>query len=159
MSRVAAFVVLWIAFALVEVLLGGKFDPQQTPVGIALGAVAAFAVEISLHLSGVRFTPRLRWLVYLGPLARNIVRDGGLVGAAVLRRAVTGRLPDDRFTDVRFDPGGPDAESAARRALVIAGVSTPPNGIVLAVDVERRVLRVHQLVPHDETTHSPEWPL
>ena len=51
--------------------------------------------------------------------------------------------------------------SNARRALVVAGVSLAAEHYVIAVDRERNVLIVHQLIPSQEPPgHGDrEWPL
>jgi hypothetical protein len=40
-----------------------------------------------------------------------------------------------------------DPEDAARRALLVAGLSVTPNSVVVGVDADRDEVLVHQLVP------------
>ena len=51
-----------------------------------------------------------------------------------------------------FDPGGSDPESAARRALAIAYTTIPPNFVVLGIDLDKRVMLVHQVSESETPT-------
>jgi hypothetical protein len=53
-------------------------------------------------------------------------------------RTVPVSLPDD------------PAESAAKRALLIMGESFSPNGYVLGIDEDRRLMLIHEIAPEDE---------
>jgi multisubunit Na+/H+ antiporter MnhE subunit len=139
-----AAVVLWIAFAAIEALLVGKIDPQETPVGIAIAALAALATVGSLAAAGVRYAVPVAEIVHLPALVWNVVRDTIVVTGALLR-ALAGKPPEDRLQRIPFDPGGDDAVSAARRALVVAGTSASPNSVVIDADAEHGVLIVHRL--------------
>jgi hypothetical protein len=68
---------------------------------------------------------------------------------------------DGAFRVIHFDAGGDDAHSVARRALVVAGVSLPPNSFVVSIDAERGRLLIHNLVPPAHSPGGPdeEWPL
>lgn len=149
---------LWLLLSLLEIALLGKLDPQETPAGIAVALIASAATVAGARAANAQFRLRWRWLGLAPVVARNIVRDTFIVFGALLR-AVAGRPVRDAFLEIPFDPGGTDSESAARRALVVAGISTSPNEIVLAVDKHRRVLRVHVLVRSSSARHSRAWPL
>ncbi|MFN2460533.1 MAG: Na+/H+ antiporter subunit E [Candidatus Velthaea sp.] len=151
--------IFWLAFTGLEVLLVGKIDAQETPAGAVIALGAAVAAVAALRLSGVRYRLRWSWAPLVLRLVRNVARDTFIVSAALVRGIAKGAAPRDRIVDVPFDAGGDDAESAARRALVTAGISMSPNGIVVDVDRDRRVVRVHRLVPDDAPPLSRAWPL
>ena len=143
-ERALAAVVLWLAFSAIEALLVGKIDPQETPVGIAIAALAALVTVGSLAAAGVRYAVPISALASFPALVWSIVRDTVIVTGALLR-ALAGTPPDDRLQRIPFDPGGDDAVSAARRALAVAGTSASPNSVVVDADAEHGVLVVHRL--------------
>jgi multisubunit Na+/H+ antiporter MnhE subunit len=157
--RLVAAVSLWIVFSAIEVLFVGKFDAQETPVGIVVALLAAVATVGVATIADLRYHIRWSWLRFVPVVALNVVRDTGVVLGVLLRRCTRGELPHDRIEEIPFDPGADDPESAARRALVVAAVSTSPNTIALEIDQRRRVMRVHHLTPPSRPPRSAEWPL
>jgi multisubunit Na+/H+ antiporter MnhE subunit len=153
------FLGLWALFGAIEVLLVGKLDPQETPVGLAVGALAAFATVRALRAGGVPYRPRLRWLALVPRIALGVARDTLRVFGLLLRRLAGGPPPADRIVEIPFAGGGDDPESNARRALAIAAVSCAPNSVVLDVSRERGTMRVHYLDPSAPRPRSEEWPL
>lgn len=143
-GRAPAVLGLWVACAAIEALLIGKIDPQETPVGVAIAAVAAGGAVSALAVCGDRYAVRLSALLALPKLAWSIVRDTFVVSGALVR-ALAGRSPNDRFEEIPIDVGGDDARSAASRALAVASTSAAPSSIVVDVDPERGVLVVHRL--------------
>lgn len=139
-----AIVALWLGCAAIEAILIGKIDSQETPVGVAIAAVAAAAAVSALAVCGDRYAVRLSVLLALPKLGVSVVRDTMVVSVALIR-ALFGGAPDDRLETIRFDPGGDDAQSAASRALTVASASAAPNSIVVDVNVDRGVLLVHRL--------------
>ena len=150
--------VLWIVLSLFEIALVGKLDPQETPDGIAVALAATAMTFAAIAVARTRYGMRVTWLWLAVLVARNVVRDTFVVYRIILRRLAGGAVADG-YLDVPFDPGGDDPRSAGRRALAIAAVSTSPNEIVLAIDAERRTMRVHVLADTGTRRHSAEWPL
>lgn len=143
-GRAPAMLGLWLACAAIEAMLIGKIDPQETPVGVAIAAIAAAGAGSALAVCGDRYAVRLSALLALPKLGVSVVRDTFVVSAALLR-VLLGRAPEDRLEEISFDSGGDDARSAASRALTVASTSAAPNSIVVDVDRERGVLLVHRL--------------
>ena len=153
------FLRLWVLFTAIEVLLVGKLDPQETPVGAVVGALAAWGTISVLRASGEAYRLRWRWLAIVPRLVAGVVRDTLRVFGLLLRRLAGGPLPDDRTVEIPFDCGGDDPESNARRALAVAAVSCAPNSIVLDLHRARGTLRVHYLDGNVPKPRSAEWPL
>ena len=143
-GRAPAILALWLGCAAIEALLIGKIDPQETPVGVAIAALAAVGAVSALAVCGDRYAVRPSALLALPKLVWSVVRDTFVVSGALVR-VLLGRAPEDRFEEIPFDPGGDDARSAASRALTVASTSAAPNSIVVDVDSERGVLLVHRL--------------
>lgn len=144
-GNAAAVAAVWIVMAAVEMLLVGKIDPQETPVGIAVAALAAVVMYGALAAAGVRYALPAAPFAQLPKIAFEVVRDTFVVTGALLR-ALGGAAPGDAFEELPFDPGGEDdPASAARGALTIAGASAAPNSVVVDVDPQRRTMLVHRL--------------
>ncbi len=105
------FLRLWALFTALEVLLVGKLDPQETPVGAVVGALAAFGTVCVLRASGEAYRFRWRWLAIVPRLVLGVGRDTLRVFGLLLRRLAGGPLPDDRIVEIPFDCGGDDPES------------------------------------------------
>ena len=90
-----------------------------------------------------------------------MLADCGVVGAALARVLLKREKIEGAFRTIPFDVGGNDPESAARRALVMAGACLTPNTYVVAIDAEKGQLLMHQLVPSAEPPGGGdrEWPL
>jgi len=143
-ERALAVMLLWISFSAIEAVLVGKIDPQETPVGLAIAAIAAFVTVGSLAAAGVRYAVPISAAAQFPALVWSVLRDTVLI-TGVLLRALGGKPPEDRLQRIPFDPGGDGAVSAARRALAVAGTSAAPNSVVVDADAEHGVLIVHLL--------------
>jgi multisubunit Na+/H+ antiporter MnhE subunit len=151
----------WAALFGLYFILAAKLQWQEAVVGAAAAALAATAATVPARTGGLHFQPRWPWLRPLARLPGRVLADCGVVGLALWRRLVQRRAPAGGFRSIPFDPGGDDAVSAARRALVTAGISLAPNTYVVAFDRRRGLILIHQLVP---TARPPgggdrEWPL
>jgi len=149
---------LWLVLSVFEIALVGKIDPQETPVGIGVALLAVAMTFAAVATAGTRYGMRFAWIGFAALVARNVVRDTFVVYRVVLRRLFGGAVADG-YLDVPFDPGGDDPRSAGRRALAVAAMSTSPNEIVLAIDAERRTMKVHVLAATGTRRHSAQWPL
>ncbi len=141
-------IVVWVvtaaAGALLWWLFSGTVDTAEVVVGsvaVILGTVA-FALVRSSNLA--RFGPRLAWVLGSVRVVPDVL-DGLRVLAVALWRAVRG-LPSEAYLhNVRFDAGGRDPESAARRALVVMLTTLPPNFVIVDVDRVKGEMLVHQV--------------
>ena len=103
--------------------------------------------------------PELAAIKAAATLPAAIVRDTFVVLGALFAR-LAGRDVRDALVAIPFDPGTADA-SGTRRALVVALKGLSPNSVPVAVDAERGVLLVHELVkPRTAPADAdPRWPL
>jgi hypothetical protein len=152
-SSVRLWLGWWAACAALWLCLAGKLTAQNAVAAALVAALVATMRARASRLGLARFRPDPAWWPVLGRLPRQVLGDT----ATVLGAAVRGPSGGSE-SRVPFDPGGPDARSAARRALVVTGVSLPPNSLVL--EVEPDALLVHQLEPAPPPGHGDrEWPL
>ena len=75
-----------------------------------------------------------------------MVRDTGIVFAALWRRVARGEQPASPLRELPARHGGPDAASVTRRVLLVAR-SLAPNALAVGLPPGRDVLVVHELVP------------
>lgn len=151
----------WTIFFGLYLLFASKLAGSEVVVGFAAAALAATGATLTSRAARQRFRARVRWLLLLGRLPGRILTDCGMVGLALWRRLARRKTVKGKFRTIPFDPGGQDALSTVRRALVTAGISLAPNTYVVAIDRRRRVLLVHQLIPSARLTGKGdrEWPL
>jgi Multisubunit Na+/H+ antiporter, MnhE subunit len=70
--------------------------------------------------------------------------------AAILKalaRKLLGKPSEARFRAVAIDAGGDDAESHARRALLVAYITLTPMSIVVGIDCDQKKMLVHEISP------------
>lgn len=162
LSRLTLALGWWIGLFIFWLLL---VDTTETAEVVAALLAAAFtaALLVAATAQGMApAAPRLGWLVLLAwRLPGRALTDCGVVFAALWRRVVLGDRVEGTFRAISFDPGDDDPRSAARRALLLAGISLPPNSFVVAIDPEAGRLLIHQLVPAARPRGGPnvEWPL
>jgi multisubunit Na+/H+ antiporter MnhE subunit len=151
----------WLALLVFYLLLAVSLTVAEVVVGAMAAALSATVAVITIKVGSLYYRPQLRWLRPLSRLPWRVLTDSVLLCAALWRRVAEQRMVEGSFHTIRFDPGGDDCVSRARRALVIASISMAPNTIVVHMDQERGIILVHQLVP---TSTPPggvdkEWPL
>ncbi|GAC1434322.1 MAG: hypothetical protein NVSMB65_08350 [Chloroflexota bacterium] len=132
----------------------GGARPPPPPAAVGMAGLAA-------RLEEVRFAPQTSWfLLLLRTVPPQVIGDTILVASA-LWNAVRRRPVDGAFHIVPFDGGGPDARSAARRALIVAAISLPPNTYVIDISKDGGYLLVHQLVGRGRQPGrgDRQWPL
>lgn len=152
----------WIGLFALYVLFIVKLDPEELGVGVILAALAATAAWVSARTGKLRFRLHWRWLPIAARLPASIASDCGTLIAALWRSLILRKQVRGVFREIPFNPGGINGPvSNARRALVVAGVSLSPNTYVVAIDIERKVLTLHQLVASKEPPghDDREWPL
>lgn len=151
----------WLAFFPLYLMLAGSVDWQEMIAGVVLSAIAALAVTVTRRAASLHFQPRLGWLRHFRHLPGRLLTECFIVAAALARALLRREKVEGVFRTIPFDPGGENPESAARRALVIAGACLTPNSFVVAIDAERGQLLLHQLVPSAQPPGAGdrEWPL
>jgi hypothetical protein len=149
MRRVLIWVAWFLVLNLVWLWLISAFNLQETILGLfasALGATAALAVHVQ---NLITFRPRLSWLLPAVLLPLRGFRETGMVLAALWGQ-LTGRGDArGRFRTERVSLPDDPAESAAKRALMIAGESFAPNAYVLGIKEESGLMLVHELVDEE----------
>ncbi len=153
-----AFAGFWLAGALFYWWLVAKTEKQQLAAAALAALPVAFGLVLLLRHSEVSFGVRPAWLARLAwRLPPQIARDVGLLAVALWRAIIRRRNGTGVVKPLPFDAGADDPRSVARRALVIAAISTPPNSIALRV--ERDALWIHQLVSREQPVPDRKLPV
>lgn len=151
-------VAIWLAMFGLWMLLVGSADLPEIVFGVASATIAAagFVIVRTHDDMRLRFRPR-QIAILLRRLPPKVLVDcARVLGATWL--AISGRRISGQLVRVPFRPGSADdPDDAARRALVVFGVSLAPNTVVVRID-QRDVLE-HQLLTAPIETNDPEWPL
>lgn len=156
-DRVRRFALPWAATVAVLfglwLLLVDTVEASQLYLGVAVAMLAATGSELVRHQRIAGVSPRPRRLRLLWRPVASVPRDLWLLAREAVG-AVGGRAPRGRFRELSFDPGEGGPDDLARHALAEAAGSFSPNTIVIGVDVGRRTLLAHQLVPDADPARS-----
>jgi multisubunit Na+/H+ antiporter MnhE subunit len=137
----AGSMVLWLAIT-------STFRGSELVAGAVAAVLTAAAVEAVRERERFVFRPRLRWVRRAFRLPARVVTDTWLLTTVLVRHVSGSKRVRGAFVAVPFRYGsGDDPEDAARRALLVAGLSVAPNSVVVGVDADRDEVLVHQLVP------------
>lgn len=115
-------------------------------VGIASSIIAAFADAVVKAKKFATFYPHLKFLA-LVVTEPWYALDGTAAIFLALGKHLLGKKSEAQLRAIRFDAGGDDPESAARRALAIMYTTIPPNFIVVGIHREKSLMLVHQVSP------------
>jgi multisubunit Na+/H+ antiporter MnhE subunit len=144
---VAAEVLCWWAAATgVWLLTLSSVNAAELVVALACGLPCGLAARAARVAVGGRWTVRARWMWWLAPLAISVLSDT----ARVLFRAVRHDDVDSdagRLVDVPLPADEGQDIAAGRAAVATLVMSSTPGTFVVQDDRERRVLRLHSLVP------------
>jgi multisubunit Na+/H+ antiporter MnhE subunit len=137
-------------------LFAGSMSISEAVAGAVSVGCAVFYAWLTRRAAPQRFAFRPAWLGVLPRLGWSLVRDTAAVGVALLASIFL--RSEGNLVRQTFAYGDASRESAARRALVILGVSLAPNGYVIRAPAEGEFLLVHRLVPARTSTDA-RWPL
>ena len=88
----------------------------------------------------------LAWLLPAWKLPWRTVVETGWVLGALFRQLAGGPAEVGSFRQVPVTLPDDESKGAAKRALLTAGLSFPPNSYVLEIDPEGKEMLVHQLI-------------
>jgi multisubunit Na+/H+ antiporter MnhE subunit len=150
MRRALGWVGWWALLAGFWLLLTDSVKPSELAAGALAATLATAAAGLVRRERLVVWRPRPGWLRGAGRPPLRMVLDIGPLANVLWRRVVLGRRVRGRFRAVRFTRTGKGAEDTAARVLAKGAGSLAPNTFVVGVDVDERVLLVHQLVATDD---------
>lgn len=143
---VRAWIAWFVALNLVWFALIDGFILAEEVLGALASAVAATAAVALGRQRIFQFRVKLAWLLPAWKLPWRTVLETGWVLGALLRQLTGGPARRGSFRRVPVQLPDDESESAARRALLTAGLSFPPNSYVLEIDLESQEMMLHQLI-------------
>jgi multisubunit Na+/H+ antiporter MnhE subunit len=146
LSRLGSWLGWWAVLTGFWVGLDWSTDTAEVLVGVGVAAATALLVELVEYQTDTYVRLRVRWLLRAWRLPVEVLRDTGIVLAALWRRVVRGEQPTGGFIEVPTRWGEDSALGMSRRALLVGGTSVAPNTFALGMDRDRDVLVAHHLV-------------
>ena len=145
-ARAGVWLVWWVLLMALWVMLDDSLATDELLAGAGAAAIAALVAEVAGYQAATRFRMRIGWLVPALRLPGQVVRDTGIVYAALWRRLTRGEQPDSAFVTepVRFGDDTP--AGVTRRVLLIGARSVAPNAFALGIDRDTETMVLHQLV-------------
>jgi multisubunit Na+/H+ antiporter MnhE subunit len=150
LRRAGVWLTWWVLMMSLWVIQDDSLRTDELLAGAAAAALAATVAEVAGHQAATRLRIRIEWLGPASRLPADLVRDTGVVFAALWRQLVHGQVPDSGFREVPVRFGGQSMEDKSRRALIVGGSSVAPNTFALGLDHDRDVMVVHNLVLPEE---------
>jgi multisubunit Na+/H+ antiporter MnhE subunit len=132
-----AALTLWVCFTF-------SFSVDELLIGAASATLAVVALEAAFRAEPLCFHPTLEMMAQVRKLPLLIVR-GLWALASVLWSRMSGGRSQSGFRIVHFNAAGTDPKKAAKRALVVSFSTTPPNSIIVDVDLEKNQMLMHQV--------------
>lgn len=120
--------------------------PAQLYVGLGVAILGVIGSAIIRGSGFARFHTRSQWLL-LALLEPWYVAVGSVRLAKNLIRALLGKPSLSRFHALPMNLGGDDPLSEARRMLLIAYLTIPPDSIAIGIDRENQELLLHEIEP------------
>lgn len=142
-TRMLMWLLYWTASFCIWLLLVNTTKPHELWMAAIGASFAASAAEVVRAQRLALFHPRISWLAAAWREPWYIVEGCSSIFYAFIKHFF--RPEPSVLRNVVFDPGGDDPASAARRALAVAFTTMPPNFVVLGIDIEHRVMLVHQV--------------
>ena len=130
---------LWVLFV-------SKIDAAEFYLGIGVALVGSVADQVVKNQDVIEFRPRLKHVMLIWTEPYYAITGTASIFKALARHFL-GKKSEAQFRFVAYAAGGDDAESQARRALMAAYMSIPPNFIVVGIDCEHDGILVHQVSP------------
>ena len=122
------------------------FNIPELLVGAGAAALAATATAVVEGQRFAQFSPRPKWLALFLTEPWYALTGTAAIWWALLKR-IAGKPSEAQLKAIKFDAGGDDPESAARRALALTLTTIPPNFVVIGIDREHNLMLIHQVSP------------
>src|SRR5437763_2278018 len=140
--RIGVWLAWWVLLMSLWVILDTSIASDELLAGAGAAALAALLAEVAGFQAATRFRARIEWLVPALSLPGQVVRDTGIVFAALWRRLARGEEPASGFRVLPVRYGGDTVEGMTRRALYVGGQSVAPNTLALGIDEARDAMIV-----------------
>jgi multisubunit Na+/H+ antiporter MnhE subunit len=146
-GAVRAWLVWWALLAALWLALVDTVVWPELAAGAVAAAIAASGAVVVRRQRRLLLRPRAAWARdALGPLGRTVT-DLGPLAVALWRRGIRRHDEHGELIAVPYAAVGDGPHDAAHRVFTEALGSLAPNTFVVAIDTERRLVLVHELMP------------
>jgi hypothetical protein len=142
-ARAGYWLLYWAVSFCLWLLFVNTTKLHELWLAAAASVITATAAETVRAQPFAGFRPRIAWLLEAWREPWYIVEGCTSIFWTLFKHFF--RPEPSVLREVVFDPGGPDPASAARRALAITYTTVPPNFVVLGIDLDKKVMLVHQV--------------
>jgi multisubunit Na+/H+ antiporter MnhE subunit len=144
--RITVSAVEYVYLFMLWMLCVSKIDRLEIILGLVAAAIGTAADQVVKQIDPGRFRWKVKQtlLIFWEPW---YAIDGTAAIFKAFARKLLGKRSEAQFKAVALDAGGDDPESQARRALMIAYMTIPPNFIIIGIDCKRNKMLVHQVSP------------
>jgi hypothetical protein len=146
-SRVWFWILEFLVFWGLYLLFASSLAKAELYVGLGIAALAATGTEVVYAQNLAFFKPRPYWLLLAGALPWYVLSGAWEIFLVLAKYALCIDHPKSLHRAVRFDSGGGDSESHARRALAMTYSTVPPNFIILDILRDAHLMLFHQVSP------------
>lgn len=133
----------WAAFFGLWLLFENQTNFYELLFGAGAAVLGVVGTEIARRHQLASFQPRLKWVLEAWRLPWYVLQGCALVSWVLVKQAFSEEKSVLR--SLPFEAGGSTAADAARRALTITYTTTPPNFVILSIDLVKNVMVVHQV--------------
>lgn len=144
-KRAVYWIASWLLCLAIWELFVDKLAWNEFWIGAAAAVFAATATEAVRGLNFARFWPSFRWVAEGWRLPIYAVTGTYEIFLTLGKQVFLGKPAQSLVLAARYDAGGDDARSAARRALTIAFTTALPNFVIIGIDRERSLMVFHQV--------------
>lgn len=142
-SRLLFWALHWAGAFCLWLLFVNTTHVHELWMAAAASTLAATAAEVVREQPFASFRPRITWLLEAWREPWYILQGCALILWVFIKHLF--HSEPSVLRQVVFDSGASDPKSAARRAIAIVYTTTPPNFVVLGIDLDKQVMLVHQV--------------
>jgi hypothetical protein len=145
--HVLPWVAWWLALFWLWLLLAGEWNRVELVAAALAAAAGATFGEAARGLVGGRARISSSELAAAGRIPLALVVDFAILVQALALSVVRRRVVRGSFWTREIDAGGRDPAGTGRRAWLEYAATVSPNAYVVAIDRERGLALVHDLIP------------
>ena len=143
----------WLAVLIVMygvyLLFASTLSKPELFAGTVAAAISTVAAGTFGLIGTVKFRPRIGDLFQAWRIPWYMIEGTYEILKALASQLFTRKGADSLVRAVRFEMGGDDPQSIARRALAVVYTTMTPNFIVLGIIPRQRLLLYHQVLAGD----------
>lgn len=147
-KHVALWLGWWLLLFWLWMLLVGEWNTTEWVAAAGAAAAGATFGELARARTGFEARLPLRALRDVPQVLLMVVADFGIVVWALVASLARRDVVRGAFRSHELEPGGADARGIGLRAWTEIAATYSPNAYVVEIEPDRRLVLLHDLVPH-----------